>query len=369
MAREPFKPVFEEDESTISQRMLDRVEDTWRKEPGDFMYDAVVPSSLEIMTLEMQLDETLKNAFALYAEGEYMDHKLLDVGLERNQATPNKRQLQIEADAGVEIPAGYTISAVITDESGNPIEFTTDVKTTFVTTGTLIVNLTAVVPGTEGNLATGTQFILMPPIAGVRTITDLGTTTPGTDIEDDESAYVRYEYKVQNPDTGGNKFDYVTWAMEVDGVGAAKCIPKWNGSGTVKVVLVDSTLQPDSGTLVAAVQDYLDPGSTGMGDGKAPLGATVTVVSATAKTITITATVTYLPGYTATEVKAAFEAAFMAYLEEMIFTEKPILYNKIGSLLIGTPGVENYTGLTVNGGTADIPVGAEEVAVKGTITL
>ncbi|MGP9042095.1 baseplate J/gp47 family protein [Cytobacillus kochii] len=369
MAREPFIPVFEEDESTINQRMIDRVADTWRKEPGDFMHDAIVPSGIEIKTLEMQLDETLKNSFALYAEGVFMDYKLSEVGLERNEATPNKRRLEIEADAGVEIPAGYTISAVITDESGNPIEYETDVKTSFVSSGKLNVAITAVVPGAEGNLATGTQFILMPPIAGVRVVTDLGTTTYGTDTEEDESAYDRYAYKVQNPDTGGNKFDYVTWAMEVDGVGAAKCIPRWNGNGTVKVVIVDSQLLPDSGTLVSKVQAYLDPGSNGLGDGQAPIGARVSVVSATAKTINITASVTLLPGYTKTEVKESFEAAFMEYLRNMIFTEKPILYNQIGGQLIRTPGVENYTNLKVNGATADIPVGAEEVAVKGTITL
>ncbi|MGG0702968.1 baseplate J/gp47 family protein [Bacillus inaquosorum] len=369
MAREPFSPVFEEDESTINQRMLDRVADTWRKEPGDFMYDAIVPSGVEIQLLQMQMDETLKNAFAVYAEDIYLDNKLAEVGLDRQDATPNKRRLLIEADAGVEIPAGYTISAVITDENGNPVEFTTDVKTTFSSTGSQDVNITAVVPGSEANLATGTQFILMPPIAGVRLVTDQGTTTHGTDIEDDDSAYERYEFRVQNPDTGGNKFDYVSWANEVDGVGAAKCIPRWNGNGTVKVVIVDSQLRPDAGALVATVQEHLDPGSTGLGDGAAPIGAKVTVVSAAAKTINITATVTLLPGYTKTEVLTAFETEFLRYLENMIFTEKAILYNQIGGLLIRTPGVENYTALKVNGGTADIPVGAEEVAVKGTITL
>lgn len=369
MARPEFIPVFEEAESEILARTLERVPDTWRKEPGDFLYDAIAPSAAEIKLLQVNMDYTLKNSFALYAEEDSLDNKLGEVGLERYTATPNKRQLEITADAGVVIPAVYTVSAVIQDDDGNPIEYTTDVKTAFEVSGTLVVNLTAVEPGTEANLVTGTQFILMPPIAGVRTITDLGTTTLGTDVESDESAYSRYEYKVQNPDTGGNKYDYVRWAQEVDGVGAAKCIPRWDGNGTVKVVIVDRALLPDSGPLVSAVQDYLDPGSTGLGDGKAPLGARVTVVSATAKAINIAASVTVLPGYTATEVKTNFEAAFMKYLESMIFTEKPILFNQIGGLLIRTEGVENYTNLTVNGTTADIPIGAEEVAVKGSITL
>jgi uncharacterized phage protein gp47/JayE len=369
MAREIFTPVFEEEESEINQRMVDRVADTWRTEPGDFMYDAIVPSGAEIKNLEVMLDETLKDSFALFAEDTALDNKLSEVGLERYPATPNKRRIQVTAAAGVVIPAGYTLSAVITDESGNPIEYTTDVQTTFEAAGSLMIDLTAVEPGTQGNLATGTEFILMPPIAGISTLTDQGTTLLGVDIEDDESAYGRYEFRVQNPDTGGNKFDYITWAKEVDGVGAAKSIPRWDGNGTVKVVIVDSQLLPDSGALVTAVQNYLDPGQTGLGDGRAPIGAKVTVISATSKVINIAATVTLLTGYTKAAVTASFQAALMTYLGAMIFTEKPILYNQIGGLLIRTEGVENYANLTINGGTVDIPIGAEEVATKGTITL
>lgn len=368
MSREEFVPVFEEDESVILGRMIDSVPDTWRKEVGDFMHDAVAPAAPEIKQLQIGQDEVLKNAFAIYAEEEYLDKKLAEVGMTRHPATPNIRRLAITADAGVTIPAGYEISAVIQGDDGNPLEYTTNALLTFSAADTLNVDLTAVEAGTVGNLATGSQFILMPPLPGVSQIVDLGTLTMGVDIESDEDAYVRYEFKIQNPDTGGNKSDYVRWTTDLAGVGAAQCIPRWDGNGTVKVVFVGEDMQPDA-SLVTTVQNYLDPGSQGLGEGKAPLGAKVTVVTATAKNIDITATVTYSQAYAVADVKDAFNAALQSYLTNLIFTGTPVIYNKVGSLLIGTPGVDNYSGLTINGGTVDVTVGAEEVAVKGTITI
>jgi uncharacterized phage protein gp47/JayE len=369
MARPTFTPVFEEAEAAIKERMLNRVSDDWRKEPGDFIHDAVAPSPLEVKQLQVNQDNVLKQGFALYAEDDYLDRKLEEVGLTRGQATANKRALSVTADAGVTLPMGHTLSTVVLDEEGNPLEYTVDAAVTFAAAGTETVNVTCTTAGEVGNVTTGSQFILSPAIPGVRTIVDQGTTIPGADKETDESAWTRYDFKVKNPDTGGNKNDYVRWAGEVEGVGKAKCVPRWNGNGTVKVVVVDTTYQPASTVLVDEVQEYLDPGSTGLGDGKAPCGARVTVVAATGLNVDITATVTYATGYDPATVKAAFEAAVDDYLEGLVFTEYDVVYNRIGALLSFTEGVSNYSGLTVNGGSADLPVGDEEVAVLGVVSV
>jgi len=369
MAKPTFTPVYEENESTIRDRMLGRISDDWRKEPGDFIYDAVAPSPLEVKQLQANQDEILRQSFAQFAEGEYLDYKLAEVGLTRGQATANRRTLSVQADAGVTIPAGHTLSTVVLDDEGNPLEYTVDEAVTFDTAGTLDVDITCKTTGTVGNIATGSQFILSPSIPGVRSISDQGTTVPGQDQESDESAWQRYDFKVKNPDTGGNKNDYVRWAGEVEGVGAAKCIPCWNGNGTVKVVIVDTEYQPASQVLVDEVQEYLDPGSTGLGDGKAPCGAQVTVVAATGLSIGITATVTYTTGYDPVEVKSTFENAVEDYLISLVFTDYDVSYNKIAALLTFTEGVSNFSNLTVNGGTADISIGPEEVAILGVTTI
>jgi len=375
--RKEFTPVFEEDESTIRSRMIGRISNEWRKEPGDFIYDAVAPSPLEVKQLQINQDSILKNAFAMFAEGQNLDYKLAEVGLTRMQKTPNKRQLQVVADVGVVIPKGHIISSIILDGEGNPLTWTADEAISFTAGATSkTVSLTCTTAGAIGNLVTGSQFMFLPTIPGVRTITDLGTTIPGTDTESDESAWARYDFKVNNPDTGGNKNDLKRWAEEVAGVGKAKVVPRWAGKGTSKIILVDAAYAPASQALVDNVQVYLDPGSTGLGDGKAPMGNQVTVTAALPLAVTITATVTWAAGADIEAGTAAFTQSITDYLKSLVFhidpatgNNYPVVYNRIGALLSFTDGVSNYSDLLVNGGTVDLAIGAEEVPTLGGVTL
>lgn len=60
MATRPtFTPVFTEAPSVIRERMLGNIPDTWRKEPGDYTYDNILPSVGEVLQLEMHQDRTL----------------------------------------------------------------------------------------------------------------------------------------------------------------------------------------------------------------------------------------------------------------------------------------------------------------------
>ena len=52
--------------------------------------------------------------------------------------------------------------------------------------------------------------------------------------------------------TSGNPYHYQSWANSVDGVGASRVISKWNGAGTVKVVLAGADMEPASEATVAA---------------------------------------------------------------------------------------------------------------------
>lgn len=370
MGRPVFTPVFEEAEAVIRDRMLQRVPDTWRKEPGDFIYDAVASSPLEVKTLQANQDYVLKSAFAQYAEGQRLDNKLAEVGLTRAAAIAAIRTLNVNADAGVAILAGHTASTVILDGQGNPVEFTVNDTVNFGVSGTQAVTITCKIAGTIGTVPSGSQFIFLPPIPGVRSIADGGQVVPGADTESDASAWERYDFKVRNPDTGGNKNDYVRWAREVVTVGRAKCIPLWNGPGTVKVLLVGTNFTPALPAVVADVQEYLDPGSAGLGEGKAPCGAQVTAVAATGLPINIVATVIYHPNTDKVAAKAAFTAAVTEYLKTLAFAADPdVVIAQIGSRLIGTYGIANYSGLTLNVSAADVTIGAAEVATLGTVTL
>jgi len=367
MARPVFTSVFEEEENVILARMLGRVSDEWRKEPGDYIHDTIAAAPLEIKQLEINQDYVLKSGFAQYAEDVDLDAALNARGLTRDVATPNKRTLQVNADAGVVVPAGKRASVVILDSNGNPLDYTVDSTVTFAVAGNMDVAITCSQAGTIGNISTGSQFIIMPPIPGVRSITDLGPIVLGVAKETDLAAWERYDFTVKNPDTGGNKNDYVRWATDIDDVGKAKCIPRWAGVNTVKVIIVGIDFTPALPALVDEVQVYLDPGSAGLGEGKAPCGAAVTVVAADGLPINITATVTYAGDPVTT--KEAFEVSVAAHLASLVFVaESKVVWARIGAILITTPGVSNYAGLTVNGDVVDITVG-DAAPTVGTVTV
>lgn len=143
--------------------------------------------------------------------------------------------------------------------------------------------------------------------------------------------------------------------MESPGVGAAKVYPLWNGNGTVKVMVVGDDMQPVDGAVVTACAEHIES--------MRPIGATVTVVSAAAKEITVSAIVTVDASATVADVQEAFYKTMEQYVREIAFEVYTISYNKIGYLLMGVPGVVDYAALTVNGGTENVSIAADEVPV------
>jgi uncharacterized phage protein gp47/JayE len=371
MATRPtYTKQFEETEAAVQDRILGNESlQPWRKEPGDFMYDAVITQAPETVQLEVNQDTILKNSFALYAEDDWLDLKLAEVGLTRLAATATVRRLLITAAAGIVLPKGHMLTTLVLDKDGNPIEWTADEAITWAAPGQLATTITSTQIGAITNVPAGSEFMLQPPIPGISVIVDDGAVVPGSDRESNDDAWARYDFKVKHPDTGGNKNDYVRWAQEVAGVGKARCVPRWNGVGTVKVLVLGTDYKPAAAEIVADVQEYIDPGKTGLGDGKAPCGATVTVAAPANLAIDITATITWAVGADAAKALAAFQAAIDAYLKAIVFTGQPVVYNRIGSMLIGIEGVVNYTDLMINGGATDIPVGDEEVATRGAVTI
>ena len=69
----------------------------------------IMPDVAQVMQLEIMADRILQNAFPQYCEDERMNDHMNVRGLNRIEATANKRLLSIVADPGVRIPKGYTL--------------------------------------------------------------------------------------------------------------------------------------------------------------------------------------------------------------------------------------------------------------------
>jgi len=386
MAKRPtFKPRFVESADTITKRMVGNIPDTWHKEPGDFIYDAMKTNPAEIIQLEEQQDNILRNAFPQYCDDDTLDDHLELRGLTRTPATHTIRRLSITADSGVKIPQGYTCTSVVLDGDGNPIQYAVRSEITFTdNVTTRDVYIICHKEGTIGNIAEGSEFVLQPPIPGVRSIIDVEISVAGAEKESADEYWTRYLEDIGNPDTGGNMYDYRRWVLNdfpiETGIVIQKVIvnPRYKGNGTVQVVAVGGDYKALSEDKeLPALQEFLDPvGFQGLGYGKAPAGAWVDVSTGTLLPINITATVDYAPNTDTVAVYDAFIKAVTEYIQSRVFevdpTTKellPIGYNKIASLLGGISGVDNFHDLTVNGGTTDVVLQLFDIPTLGTVTL
>jgi uncharacterized phage protein gp47/JayE len=143
----------------------------------------------------------------------------------------------------------------------------------------------------------------------------------------------------------------------------------WDGLQPIEIEM--TRLTTDTATTLWV--DYVNFKSVygqGLGYGQAPGGARVTVKAADELAIDVAATITYSAGADVPTTRAAVTAALNSYLQSVVFEQGiDVVYARIGSILINTVGVSNYTGLLVNGATADVVIPVEAVPVLGQVTI
>ena len=200
---------------------------------GTFMYDALSSNSIEIAKTEVEIEEAYKVAFADTSYGEYLTMLAKQFGVIRKEATKAVGILTIKGTGTI-----YE-GATFATESG--IQFVATENKEIKETGQ--INIEAITEGIIGNVAAETINIISVSIPGINSVLNEVETTGGYDEETDAELLDRYLFKARNPITSGNKNNYVYWAREVEGVGGARCIPLWNGNGTVKVIIIDTNLE------------------------------------------------------------------------------------------------------------------------------
>lgn len=57
------------------------------------------------------------------------------------------------------------------------------------------------------------------------------------------------------------------------------------------------------------------------------------------------------------------------YIRELAFRSYTLLYNRVAFFLLDIDGVVDYTSLSVNGGTGNVSIGAEQVPVLGEVSV
>lgn len=340
-----------ETKEEILARMLSNISDEYDKTEGSFFYDAEMPVAIELETMGENADALLDKGFAETATGTYLDKKVGEQGLTRKAAVKATTTVTITGSPGASIVVGNKVA------SDTVTFLVTEAKAIAAGKTAMDVAVECEVAGSLGNVIAGAIKYFPVTIAGLTAVTNAAAVTNGYDEETDDDLRQRYYVKVQTPATSGNKYHYLNWAKSVTGVGDARVIPLWNGNGTVKVIIINSNKRAADSTLVTSVSDYIED--------VRPIGATVTVESAAELAIDVSATLSLQTGYALADVKVAIEANLTQYLKDIAFVETYVSYAKVGSLILETEGVLDYSALTVNTGIANITISDSQVAVLG----
>lgn len=359
-------------EESIRGRMLESLPGDIDKAEGSYIWDSLAPAAMELAQAALWAQEVLSRGFAGTTFGDYLDLRCGEHGLARRAAVKATGQVTFTVSQKMNIPAGTLVATPADPISGEQAkEFVTTAQVSAEAEGTVVAGIEAVEAGTVGNVLAGTISLMVNPLPGVTSVANPSATSGGADTESDASLLARFYARVRTPGTSGNKADYINWALEVPGVGAVQVFPLWAGAGTVRVVLLGSDKQPVSDEVVAEVQNYIAPAS-GTGEGKAPIGADVTVISAGKEYINVTASLTLTGAKTLDEVTASFTSSLAEYLGGIAFTDDPdVKYMQVGSLLLNTEGVKNFSpeNFKINDGMANITIDPGKVGVVGAVSL
>ena len=324
------------------------------KVEGTFENDVLASNAVEFNKVEVEMEEMHLSAFGMTAWDEYLDMKAEGHGVVRREA----------------VKAVGTVTVTGTGTVAEGSYFQTALGTRFVTLetvtvdGTADISVEAVVAGASGNVAAGTITVIPMSIAGINSVTNAEATHDGYDREDDETYRARYLKHVRLPAVSGNPAQYVEWAMEVEGVGAARCIRAWNGPNTVKVVIANANFESASDYLVQQVYDHIQEIRA--------IGAMLTVVSAKQKAIDISAEI--IGSLNETDFLQGLLDYFQRLTQRIMTSGENrksyyVSYAQISSIILVEGEADDHNNFTINGGKENIILEDEELPTIGTVTF
>ena len=341
----------------VLQRMTNRVREKHSNldtREGSIMFNANAPSSAEFAIAYTAVDNAINESWVETASREYKLLGCKDKGMNIEQF--NASSGVHKGEFNVEVPIGsrwncdlYNYEVV--EYLGLEDEYHT-------------YKLECETLGSSPNNQTGDLTPITDNPSGLSYAKITECLIEGeNESTDDEIIKAYYEY-IGSSVADGNVAQYKRWCSEYDGIGNHKIFPLWNGTGTVKVSILSTSNKKASDELVAEFQEYLDPGTTGMGNGAAPIGAFVTVTTATEVPIDVSAKVTMKNGYSGT---TSITEAVEKYLSTIAYEKTQVAYMNIGAAILNVEGVESVNDLLVNGGIADITLSAEAIPILGTV--
>lgn len=338
----------------LKEEMLEEITLTDKRE-GSYANDMISSSAIQGEKYYVELEHVRSMAFLENCTGEDADLKAGEEGLARKEGTKSEGTVTFTGETGVEIPLGTLCSTV----SG--LHFVTTEAGIIGDEGMVTLPIEAEEIGDKYNVLAGYINTLPVAINDVTGITNAEGTIGGTEEETDKELMARVLLKKRTPGTSGNKYHYLEWALEVDGVGDAKIFSLDNGPGTVGVMPITSSGRaPDDDILTAVAANI---------EAKRPIGATVSVYAPEEVMIAIGAEIEITSAVTLTSVTAAYKALFETYIKNSVFNLTTVDYYRCLSMFYDISGVTSVKTFTMNGGTESIVIKNKQIQVAGDVTI
>lgn len=326
--------------------------------PGSIFYDAVAGVCFQVARYYADLATAFELVFLTTGVDVYLDMKGSEYDVYRRSPTPAKYRYEYEGS-----------------QPALGARFFTDGKYYKLVRENNKLLLEAEDTGAATNdVPQGSPAVPVITVGGLTASTFGELIEPGTDTEDDEDFRQRIREKIAGPAENGNRQHYKTWCEEVPGVGRARIIPLWNGDNTVKGILVGTDGAPAAASVVERVQEYIDPDGTGLGIGRANIGAYFTAAAAEPLAVTVSFSAVLASSAT---IETATEEATEAIREHLktLALDTPedekmvIRISTIGALLYALPSLVDYGALKFNGSGANIEVEKTQVAVLEEVSV
>lgn len=343
----------------LMQRMLARVPTDLDKREGSVIWDALAPAAQELESAYILLDYVFSQGFADTADREYLILRARERGMAPYPAASAVLKGVFEpVDADV-LGKRFNLGAMnyVAEEAieGTPGAYRMVCET----------------PGAEGHKILG-RMMPIDYVDGLQSAVAAEILIPGEEEEETEHFRTRYFASFNNQAYGGNIQDYLEKTNAISGVGATKVIPIWQGGGTVKLIILDSEYGAASSALIETVQEIMDPPPQGTGLGVAPIGHTVTVVTAGNVSVNVLTTLEFAAGYSWETLESTIEATLETYysaLRESWADESAtvVRISQIETRLLAIDGIVDVTDTTINGSAGNLTLDADEIPVAGSV--
>mgnify|MGYP001029428603 FL=1 len=335
-------------------------EETLDSREGSMLWYGSAPAAVEGQNLYIMLDTILNETFADTATRPYLLRRARERGLVPKPASYAIGRA-VTTPPEVEIPIGARFSM-------NDLNF---VITGKESPGVYRARCETL--GEAGNEGVG-KLIPVEYIKGLESAELTEILIPGEEEQATESFRKEYLDSFSVQAFGGNIADYKKKVKALQGVGGVKVYPVWDGGGTVKLVVLDSTFGRPTDELVAAVQTAIDPETNhGGGLGLAPIGHTVTVEGVSETAVSIETTLAYQDGWGWEDVKPYAETAADEYFHELAETwaeQEGGLVVRVSAVemrLLDCPGVLDVGGTKLNGQPKNLTLDENAIPVRGEI--